>query len=332
MSKKKKKPTKKEQRKRIARVVVICAAVLFIGFGVTAMLWGTKEQHAAVISILPEPEENAGESGRGKTAGKEQSVERQQPEEQTSAVDDGQQELSALKQEIEIGEGNILIIIDDVGYNLHQIQPFLKIEGPIVFAILPGVPYSRQAAEMVHSAGKTCIIHQPMQAVTVQNLGENPILAEMDKEDIRKVLKKSMAEVPYAEGMNNHMGSLITSDPEKMETIMQFLKDRDMLFIDSLTTSESAVKKTAEQLQLPYLHRHVFLDNEKTVEYYTAAFESGIQKAGEKGMAVLIGHVWADGLAETLQELYRKAEQEGVNFITLNELEETVIRYAGIGN
>lgn len=318
MSKKKKKRTKKEQKKRIARGVVLCAAVVVIGFGVTAFLWGTRKQPAAVIEILPAPGDETAETA-------EESV----PETvETAAVSTAK----PAEEPAEIGSGSILIIIDDVGYNMHQLEPFLEFEGPIVFAVLPGVPYSRQAAERIHTSGKTCIIHQPMQAFSLQNLGENPILADMDEAGILAVLERSMNEVPYAVGMNNHMGSLITSDPEKMEIIMKFLTERDMIFIDSLTTSESAVKKTAEKLHLPYLHRHVFLDNEKTVEYYTGAFENGLKKAREEGLAVLIGHVWADGLAETLQTMYSEARKEGVNFIALKELEETVIRYAGIGN
>ena len=328
MSKKKKKITKKEQKKRIARGVIVSAAVFVIAFSVTAFLWGTRKQPDAVIEILPDPAREAAESAEESPSDIDDPAGVLPETEKTAAV----RTVKPAEEPAEIGNGSILIIIDDVGYNMHQLEPFLRFEGPIVFAVLPGVPYSRQAAEWIHTSGKTCIIHQPMQAFSLQNLGENPILADMDETGIHAVLERSIQEVPHAVGMNNHMGSLITADAEKMEIIMKFLTERGMIFIDSLTTSESAVKKTAEKLDLPYLHRHVFLDNEKTVEYYSGAFEKGLKKAREEGLAVLIGHVWADGLAETLQALYAEAQQTGVNFIALKELEETVIRYAGIGN
>lgn len=322
MSGKKKKTTKKAQKKQIARAVVIIAAVLAVGFSVTAVVWGRMHQHVVSIDILPEEAAKIAEEQETAALSEEEVVE---PETEAALEEKPIEPL-------EIGKGSILVIIDDVGYNLHELEPFLSLPGPVVFAILPSVPYSRKAAEMIHDAGKTSIIHQPMQATTIQNLGDNPVLADMNEEEIDAVLTRSINEIPYAVGMNNHMGSLITADPEKMEMILRFLKEKGMIFVDSLTTADSAVKETAEKLGMPYLHRHVFLDNEKTAEYYTAAFESGLQQAEEEGLAVLIGHVWADGLAEALYGLYLEAEAEGVTFISINELEETVIRYAGIGN
>lgn len=308
----------KKKKKILARTVIITAAAVVIGFSVTAILWGKKHEPAPLIEILPKPEAVP-------EVGKQESA-----YEGDNGVEEVVEETAFAEKKGETAK--LLIIIDDVGYNLHQLEPFLNFPGPIVFAVLPGVPYTKKSAELISAAGKTCIIHQPMQAMSEQNLGENPILQDMDAEQVAAAIERSITEVPSAVGMNNHMGSLITSDPEKMEIILTALKEKNLVFIDSVTTSDSAVKKAAQKLQLPYLHRHVFLDNEKNEEYYKNAFESGLQKAEEEGIAVLIGHVWADGLAAVLTEMYEETLADGASFVTLDDLRETVVRYADLGN
>lgn len=336
------KKNKTQAKKQLNRMIILIASVIGIGFGVTAFLWGRKQPSIPVIEIYP-TDENINVNT--------ESVESTPVPTEDVPVKDLVKEVSSKGAEGAVGpvtslsrpvaeklpplvEGkdNILIIIDDVGYNLFELRPFLQIPGPVVFAILPGVPYSKRAAKLICESGKECIIHQPMEAMSVQNLGENPILSAMDEAEIIETMERSIADVPGALGMNNHMGSKITSNEDKMDIILKTLIMHDMVFIDSLTISDSAVKKVAANLHLPYLHREIFLDNEQTEEYYTAAFNSGLEKAHEEDLIIMIGHVWADGLADTLIHLCGEAEKQGVSFIPLKDLSDTVLRYAGSGN
>ena len=43
----------------------------------------------------------------------------------------------------------IAIVIDDVGYNLNNLDYFLEFPGPITFAVLPHLPYSKEAAAKI---------------------------------------------------------------------------------------------------------------------------------------------------------------------------------------
>ncbi len=325
MAGKKKKKTKprgkKALQKRINKIVIVLVVIIVASFSVTAVLWGRKHYEDA------EGTAKAGEGARP-AAG---AVEKQKQKEHSA------DEVRQLKRNIAAGKmyrrgkGSIVIIIDDVGYNLHQLKPFLELPAPIVFAILPSLPYSEKAAELILKNGKEYIIHQPMEAVSRQNLGPQAILSEMETSEIERVLGENIASLPEAVGVNNHMGSKVTADPELMKPVARYLAKRGLLLIDSLTTPHSAIKKAVGNTGLPYIRRDVFLDNREAIEYYTAAFTQGKKHAEEEGYAVMIGHVQSEGLAESLRKLCDSAVSEGYTFIPASKIPYVIESYAGFG-
>jgi polysaccharide deacetylase 2 family uncharacterized protein YibQ len=117
-----------------------------------------------------------------------------------------------------------------------------------------------------------------------------------------------------------------------MRVVIATLKKHDLVFIDSLTTSDSVVRLVVKRQYMPYLSRDVFLDNIRTVEYYENAFRKGKAIAKTQGFAVLIGHVGSQGLAEKLKSLYEESSEEDYTFISLRELPAIKLAYADIRN
>src|SRR3546814_1274726 len=62
-------------------------------------------------------------------------------------------------------------------------------------------------------------------------------------------------------GINNHMGSRLTASPEGMAQVMDVLKGRGLLFLDSLTAGNSVAGQQAARSGVPSAVRDVFLDN-----------------------------------------------------------------------
>ncbi|HRT27871.1 MAG TPA: divergent polysaccharide deacetylase family protein, partial [Syntrophales bacterium] len=56
----------------------------------------------------------------------------------------------------------VAIVIDDIGYDLSQVDELLKIRAPLTFAVLPHCQHSQEAAERIHRAGKEVLLHLPM--------------------------------------------------------------------------------------------------------------------------------------------------------------------------
>lgn len=223
------------------------------------------------------------------------------------------------------GGGLIFIIIDDVGNNIVELEPFLKLPGVINFSVLPGLPYTEKAAELVCKSGHGLMLHQPMEAIGGADPGPGAIYAGMDFEEIDLVLEQNLAQIPGVSAVNNHMGSRITAELDTMRRILGYLTDRKTAFIDSYTTSDSVTQIVAEELKTTIYRRDIFLDNQQEKDYYTKAVEEAKEIAEKKGHAVLIGHVWSAGLAETLMELYPELVEEGF------QLEE-ISRLTGLGD
>ena len=75
-------------------------------------------------------------------------------------------------------EKKLYFIIDDAGYNIDQLKPFLDFPGSITVAVLPGLPHSRECAELIHKSGKQVFLHQPMEALGKNNPGPDGNYAE----------------------------------------------------------------------------------------------------------------------------------------------------------
>ncbi len=221
-------------------------------------------------------------------------------------------------------KGRLIIVIDDVGYNLFQLDPFLKLPFKITFAILPGLPYTGQAAKLIHEAGKEYILHQPMDSVDGRDTGPGAIHSGMSFEEVSAVLDKNLSDLPYAVGVNNHMGSAGTADEDLMVSLFKVLKRRKLFFLDSRTTSKSVVRKAAAETGLPFAERSIFLDNNKEKESIKNSVEKGVEVSEKKGHAVMIGHIWSSELAEVLLELYPALLEDNY---TLNNLTELFMGY-----
>lgn len=217
-------------------------------------------------------------------------------------------------------KGKLVIVIDDVGHNLHELKPLLQFPGKITFAVLPRLEYSKAALSAIHAAGKEAILHQPMEALGGNDPGPGALYSDMTGPELEQVLGSNLSSLPGVKGMNNHMGSKATSDPRIMKTVMDVLRKRHLAFLDSKTYAESVAGAAARKLSIPYGERSVFLDNTQEREAIMDALRQGMGKAEKKGHAVMIGHVWTHELADILLDIYPQALEEGFEFLSFSDL------------
>ncbi len=217
--------------------------------------------------------------------------------------------------------GSLVFVIDDVGNSKEQLKDFLEIPFPVTFAIMPDRKYTRECAAMIKAAGKEYILHQPMEAVGGSDPGKSAILLGMTDAEIKRVLEHNFAQLPDAKGMNNHMGSAGTSDPDVMNSVMEYLAKNDLFFLDSLTISNSLGRETAELNDVMFTKRNsMFLDNENDHESIQNAINEGKKTASKKGHAVMIGHVMTKELADIMLELYPDFIEDGFSLKEISEL------------
>lgn len=218
----------------------------------------------------------------------------------------------------------IAIIIDDFGNNSAGTEEMLNLPIKFTGAVMPQMPNSEEESDRLKSLGKEVILHQPMEAHTGQRswLGPVPILSTMTADEAAEQFKEN-AETLDPKGFNNHMGSLITEDKQKMTAILKTAKEKNMFFTDSVTTGKSIAEETAKELDIPYLKRDVFLDSTHDVGKIQKNLLKTAEIANKKGYAIAIGHVGAEGgiaTAQAINSLYKSLEDKGYKFVTVSEL------------
>ena len=210
----------------------------------------------------------------------------------------------------------LCFVFDDGGQNISHLKEFLTLPFPITVAVLPQITHSVEAADMVRKSGNELILHQPMQSINTSiNPGPGAITPEMTDDQIIAQLFVNINQIGPVAGMNNHEGSGITADAEKMAVVLQMASDEGIYFLDSRTNVETQVPYVAGELCYSYFERNIFLDNEKTRANALAELKKGLALANKNGSVIMIGHVWsADFLPALLKEAYPELVEKGYTF------------------
>ena len=129
-----------------------------------------------------------------------------------------------------------------------------------------------------------------------------------------------LASVPYVVGVNNHQGSLATSDPALMAILMPVLRERQLFFIDSRTTAATLAYDSAEREGVRCAFRNVpFLDDVQEESAIRRQVELAIRGVKEKGEAIAIGHPHPETL-RVLNEMLPQLQVQGVRLVHVSEL------------
>ncbi|MBN1410084.1 MAG: divergent polysaccharide deacetylase family protein [Spirochaetales bacterium] len=217
--------------------------------------------------------------------------------------------------------GKLAFVFDDAGHNLYQLEEFLKLPIRMTIAVLPGLPYSTKAAQLTHKHGQEVILHLPMESINGNDPGPMAIVANQSKEEITRILEKSLLEVPFATAVNNHMGSLITQDPVKMDIILSFLAQKGLYFLDSKTIENSVARNESLAYNIKCLERDIFLDDVVDKVLIRQEIDKGMKMAVKNGYSILIGHIQNREVLEVMMEYIPRFTNGGYKTVRLSGLE-----------
>jgi hypothetical protein len=150
-------------------------------------------------------------------------------------------------------------------------------------------------------------------------LGPGGLTPEMDEQSMVTTLRRALQSIPHVQGVNNHMGSLLTQQLQPMDWVMKELFRYPVYFIDSRTIASSVAGDVAAAYRIPTMTRDVFLDHEQTEEFVDRQFKLLIKRAKENGSAIGIGHphkVTVDYLEKHLPKL----DEQGIAIATVSGL------------
>ncbi|GGD56583.1 divergent polysaccharide deacetylase family protein [Paenibacillus nasutitermitis] len=217
----------------------------------------------------------------------------------------------------------VAIVIDDFGNGSAGTKEMLNLPVHFTVAVMPFMHMTRQDAESAHKLGHDVLVHMPMEPNHGKRewLGPGAITANMSDQEIRHRTEAAIKDVPYAIGMNNHMGSKITADEHIMRIVLSVVKEHGMFFLDSRTTFKTVVPKVAAELGVPLLSNDVFLDDVYTESHIAKQMGVLHKHMDSHVKGVAIGHVGAPGkktaavLTSTIPKL-----QQSMSFVRLSEM------------
>ena len=216
-------------------------------------------------------------------------------------------------------KGKIAIVIDDWGYNLDNQYILEQIKYPFTASVLPRLYYSKEISAQLHKLGFQVILHLPTEPHEKYRLEKNTILTSMGEQAIINIIAQDLADIHFAIGVSNHMGSKATEDLRTMSTVLNELKKRNLFFLDSRVSPKTICSNLAARLHVGFAKRDIFLDNKEEAEYIKGQIYKLKRKAQMYGYAIGIGHdrkITLEVLKATMPEL----EREGYKFVFVSEL------------
>ena len=153
----------------------------------------------------------------------------------------------------------------------------------------------------------------------VTNPGAGAIFASFTPVKAKETLSEALAQVPYARGINNHMGSRVTASKELMPPIMDILKENNLYFVDSRTHASTIAYEAALGSGIRAAKRDVFLDATMSYDFTIKQIQETAAIAKENGMAVAIGHPYPSTIA-ALRDALPTLKSEGISFVFASEI------------
>ncbi len=218
------------------------------------------------------------------------------------------------------GAAHLAIVIDDIGESMSAARELAALNYPVTFSVWPRSSHAREAAELAHKAGREVMIHLPMEPVRYPQVKPGPgaILSGQQPQEMAALVRDAVRRVPYAVGLNNHMGSRATQNAAAMRTVCEALDGTGMFVLDSMTHPASKLYFEAKRAGLPAYKRNVFLDVIADKRSIMFQLDKAARIAQAEGQAIAIGHPLPETVA-ALKE-WERTRDRTVTIVTVRQL------------
>jgi polysaccharide deacetylase 2 family uncharacterized protein YibQ len=217
-------------------------------------------------------------------------------------------------------QSRIALIIDDIGVAFCHARPFLELGIPMTFAVLPRLAKTHNLALQIHNQGHEIMLHQPMEPFQSDiDPGPGALYVGDGINRIVETMEENISRVPYAVGVNNHMGSRFTACQREMSEVLEVIKSKHLFFVDSLTTNRSKAYKTAKTLEVTTARRDIFLDHRLEESAILSQLHKLKRIAMKYGHAIGIGHPFPE-TARALKVFLSDNDPPDLSFVHMSRV------------
>ena len=217
---------------------------------------------------------------------------------------------NAVASAVPDGRPMIAVVIDDVGLDRRRSLRAMALPAPVTIALMAYADDARDQAAAARRGGHELIVHLPMEPENGTDYpGPNALLSGLPTAEFARRIEWNLSQFAGYVGVNNHMGSKLTSDPVAMAPVMAALKQRGLMFLDSRTSGTTKGVVVARRFGVPAVERNVFIDHDVSPIAVRTALIHVEDLAQANGFAIAIGHpkdVTLDALEEWLPEVKKR--------------------------
>jgi uncharacterized protein len=192
----------------------------------------------------------------------------------------------------------VAIVLDDLGLDWARTAAAIRLPGPVTLSFMTYASDLAEQTEAAHRAGHELLLHVPMEAVDQhENPGPHALYTALSREEILERLRWGLGRFDGYVGINNHMGSKFTADRAAMAPVIDELRARGLVFLDSRTSAKSVGFALAATDGVPHVGRDVFLDDDLAPAAISRQLAEVEGVARRRGSAIAIGHAHDTTLA-----------------------------------
>ncbi|QEX17188.1 hypothetical protein FRZ44_24840 [Hypericibacter terrae] len=218
------------------------------------------------------------------------------------------------------GRPMIAIVIDDVGLDRANSARAIALPGPLTISFMTYAEHLDQQSALAREHGHELMLHVPMEPMDPSlDAGPDALRTDLAPGELKRRLDWDLTRLSGIVGINNHMGSKFSRSTEGMNLVMQALRERGLLFLDSRTIADSVGSKEAAAYGVPHADRDVFLDDDQSPAKIDQMLAELERIARKRGYAVGIGHPHPATIA-ALQRWLPTAAQRGFVLVPISAI------------
>ncbi len=209
----------------------------------------------------------------------------------------------------------VAIVISGLGRSAAATEAAIQgLPGAVTLAFLPYGQNLQHLINLARAAGHEVLLNLPMEPIDypINDPGPNTLLTALSIEQNQNRLNWVLGRVTGYVGVTNHMGSRFTASQEAMEPVIDTLKSRGLLFLDSREASRSTGAILATKREVPRAIVDRFVDRREASRAVIDAHLSEVERrAKEEGVALAMGQHYPVTI-ERLRAWIATLEEKGI--------------------
>ncbi|MBT5185326.1 MAG: divergent polysaccharide deacetylase family protein [Kordiimonadaceae bacterium] len=212
----------------------------------------------------------------------------------------------------------VILVIDDLGIVKDVSKQMIDMDVPLTLSFLPYASNISRQVNDAYDRGHDILVHIPMEPKGRADPGPHALLSSTSPSVQMDSINYNLSQFSNFIGINNHMGSAFTEDDEAVNRLLNVIKDKGLMVLDSRTTSKSVLEDLAYQKNIPVINRDVFLDNEQDEVYIMGQLRVLERLAKLNGTALAIGHPYPETVAALKRWIPTLAEK-GITIVPISQ-------------